>query len=109
VAPLSNAQRQKRWRDKRNALAKKAVKMLDDPGASAETPAELRNGKPEGRRQVQAAYAGARREQHEQKRLPKWESLGIEMREALIFVGKMMLLPSAKGHNSLVEQRQVSV
>jgi len=32
---------------------------------------------------VQAAYAGARREQ---KRLPKWESLGIEMREALIFV-----------------------
>jgi hypothetical protein len=91
-------------------LAKKAVKMLDDPGASAETLAELRNGKPEGRRQVQAAYAGARREQpHEQKRLPKWESLGIEMREALIFVGKMMLLPSARGHNSPVAQRQVSV
>jgi len=36
---------------------------------------------------VQAADAGARREQpREQKRLPKWESLGIEMREALIFV-----------------------
>ena len=87
MAPLSNAQRQKRWRDERNALAKKAVKMLDDPGASAETLAELRNGKPKGRRQVQAAYAGARREQPlEQKRLPKWESLGIEMREALIFV-----------------------
>ena len=87
MAPLSNAQRQKRWRDKRNALAKKAVKMLDDPRASAETLAELRNGKPKGRRQVQAAYAGARREQPlEQKRLPKWESLGIEMREALIFV-----------------------
>jgi len=85
VAPLSNAQRQKRWRDKRNALAKKAVKMLD--GAGAETLAELRNDRPEGRRQVQAAYAGARREQpREQKRLPKWESLGIEMREALIFV-----------------------
>ena len=47
MAPLSNAQRQKRWRDKRNALAKKAVKMLDDPGASAEALAELRNGKPE--------------------------------------------------------------
>jgi len=106
VAPLSNAQRQKRWRDKRNALAKKAVKMLDDPGASAEALAELRNGKPEGRRQVQAAYAGARREQ---KRLPKWESLRIEMREALIFVGKMMLLSSARGHNSPVAQRQVSV
>ena len=38
-------------------------------------------------RAVLAAYAGARREQsREQKRLPKWESLGIEMREALIFV-----------------------
>ena len=36
---------------------------------------------------MQAADAGARREQpREQKRLPKWESLGIEMREALIFV-----------------------
>jgi len=85
VAPLSNAQRQKRWRDKRNALAKKAVKLLDDSDAGAEALAELRNGK--RRRQVQAAYAGARREQpREQKRLPKWESLGIEMRKALIFV-----------------------
>src|SRR5262245_5389434 len=42
--PLSNAQRQKRWRDKRNALAKRAEKMIKGEAGPSSS---LRNPRPD--------------------------------------------------------------
>jgi hypothetical protein len=44
VVPLSNAERQKRWRDKRNALAKRAEKMIAKADTNDNEP-PLRNAR----------------------------------------------------------------
>jgi hypothetical protein len=84
---LSNAERQKRWRDKRNALARKAEKLIataakragrhkaDDAKVSANT-ARIRGAYVEAERKQPAGYPA----------LPRWGDLPIEMCEAFIWV-----------------------
>jgi hypothetical protein len=84
---LTNAERQKRWRDKRNALARRAEKLIAkaakgsrrDSAGDAKVSANLAK--------IRTAYVEAEREQPaDYSPLPRWADLQIEMHEAFIFV-----------------------
>ena len=87
MAPLSNAERQKRWRDKRNALDRKAEKLIATAAKRAERHKADDAKVSANLAKIRAAYVEAEREQPaDYSPLPRWADLPIEMREAFIFV-----------------------